>query len=158
MGKAAAEAGNSASVGEGLGVLGEGSGTRKAREPKEGYRVSPLSEAHICKRPSIIFFLPFWDFFFLRHILHIYPEIHCVAQVGLKFKVLDYRHAQTPRALRFLYGKVEATGQMPGITKWSIRMEEVEKGSITSPSSAWAKGRGRWSRWGDGKQWAPPSG
>lgn len=64
MEKTAAEAGNSASVGEGLGVLGEGSGTRKAREPKEGYRVSPLSEAHICKRPTIIFFLPFWDFFF----------------------------------------------------------------------------------------------
>lgn len=66
MKKTAAEAGNSASRGEGLGVLGEGFGTRKAREPKEGYRVSPLSEVPICKRPTMILFssFPFWLFFF----------------------------------------------------------------------------------------------
>lgn len=143
MEKTATEAGNSASGGRGWACWGRGLALENQRA-KGGYRVSPLSEAPICKRPTmiLIFSFLFGFFFFLRHILHIYPEIHCVAQVSLKFKVLplppaqvlDYRHAQTRRTLTFLNGKVKATEQMPEITKWSIRMGEVEKGS--SPHSA----------------------
>lgn len=91
---------DSANGGAGLGCAGGGGGTRKARELKEGCRVSPLSEDSICTRPTmILFFLPLLAF--LRHILYIYPEMHCVAHAGLKLlvrplppaQVLDDKHA-----------------------------------------------------------------